>query len=453
MKLPEEFQKRMHYLLGTEYQEFLESYDKPRFHGLRVNTMKIGVEDFLKISPFRLTPVPWTDNGFYFEAKDRPAKHPYYAAGLYYLQEPSAMFPARILGIKPGDRVLDLCAAPGGKSTQAAAELKGQGILVSNDLSGERTKALTKNLDLFGVSNAVITNELPEKLAAKFFGWFNKILVDAPCSGEGMFRKDSDAVHQWGIYSSTKCSMLQGEILACAEQMLSPGGKMVYSTCTFAPEENEQVLERLLAKCPALNLVDIKKDHGFCSGRPEWAGGDQKLARTVRLWPHRIQGEGHFIALLEKSGEGPVLQQVEKNYFDDSILEDYFRFVQENLRIMPSGQYQLYGEHLYLQSSGFMDFRNINVVRPGLYLGMLKKNRFQPAHSLALALKKDDFQRVVDFPAGAREILQYLKGETLYRYGEKGWTAVCVDGFPLGWAKQLEGVLKNHYIKGWRHLS
>ena len=455
MKLPEEFCRIMSSYLGTEYEDFQASYQLPRHYGLRINTLKISVSDFLKISPFDLQSVPWTGSGFYLKEEDKPAKHPYYHAGLYYIQEPSAMVPAEILGIEPGDRVLDLCAAPGGKSTHAAAFLKGEGVLVSNDISADRTKSLVRNLELFGVKNSVITNETPERLVRNFSRYFDKIIIDAPCSGEGMFRKDPDLVRQWGIYSSKKCNVLQRDILFYAAQMLRRGGRMVYSTCTFSPQENEEIINEFLKKNSDFFLVDIPKEHGFAAGRPEWGQNEPELSKTVRLWPHRVKGEGHFVAVLQKTGEEDIKVEEDVNTREASEkeLEDFRLFVDENLNRRFKGQYILFGEHLYLRPSGIPNLNGIKLIRPGWYLGMLKKNRFVPSHSMALALKKGAFKKVLDFPSTSKNLSGYLKGETLFLDQDKGWTIVCVDGFPVGWGKQVGSILKNHYPKGWRLIK
>jgi len=450
MKLPEEFCLKMQGLLGAEYQDFLASYDHVRFQGLRVNTLKISVEEFRKISPFSLTPIPWSNSGFYISEEERPAKHPYYHAGLYYIQEPSAMAPVRVLDVQPGDRVLDLCAAPGGKSTQIAADLKGSGLLISNDLSTSRTKALTKNIELFGAANVIVLNENPDKLAARFPDFFSKILIDAPCSGEGMFRKDPDAAHNWGIYSSEKCVLMQRDILTSAGKMLAPGGSMVYSTCTFNGEENEKMIDLFLKKHSDFKLTTISLLDGWEKGRADWAGGNQELSKTVRLWPHKLKGEGHFVALLQKKGFFEPASIDVPSLEEKKDLTDFTNFLKENLKTELYGRIESYGDRLYLQPSLVPEMNGIKVVRPGLYLGTLKKNRFEPSHGLVLALKKHSIKRTLDLDVNSREISNYLKGETLNVTGERGWTGVLVNGFPVGWGKQLEGILKNYYPKGWR---
>ncbi|KKO52781.1 RsmB/NOP family class I SAM-dependent RNA methyltransferase [Paenibacillus sp. DMB20] len=316
-KLPTPFEAKMKSLLGDEFDPFKRSYDQIPHAGIRINTLKIGVSDFTEISPFELEPIPWCKTGFYVKEGARPGLHPYYHAGLYYIQEPSAMAPVELLGVEPGDRVLDLCAAPGGKSTQIAAKLCGSGHLVSNDLHPDRTKALAKNLEMYGVRNAVVLNESPERIAEAFPRYFNKILIDAPCSGEGMFRKDEDMLKYWEEASPLKYAAMQKEILASAAKMLSAGGTMVYSTCTFSPEENEGIIAAFLKDHSEFSVVPIGDSEWFSPGEaawlekhglPEWglngredAAFIAQTAGTGRLWPHRVKGEGHFMAVLRKS--------------------------------------------------------------------------------------------------------------------------------------------------------
>ena len=255
MNLPEKFTEKMRGLLGDEYESFLKSYEEGRNFGLRVNTAKISPEEFQKIAPFHLKRIPWVENGFYYEEQDRPARHPFYYAGLYYLQEPSAMSPASRLEIERGDKVLDLCAAPGGKATELGAKLRGEGLLVANDISASRARALLKNVEIFGIPNAFLINEVPAKIADQFEEFFDKILVDAPCSGEGMFRKDPDVAKVWSQEKSLECSRIQKDIILSAAKMLAPGGMMLYSTCTFSPEENEEVIQYLLDSRSDFSLI------------------------------------------------------------------------------------------------------------------------------------------------------------------------------------------------------
>ncbi|OME99753.1 rRNA cytosine-C5-methyltransferase [Paenibacillus amylolyticus] len=311
VKLPLIFAERMKSLLGDEFEQFMKSYEQSPHAGLRVNTLKISMEQFDEIAPFDLRPIPWCETGFYVPHGVKPGLHPYYHAGLYYIQEPSAMAPVELLQVEPGDRVLDLCAAPGGKTTQIAAKLQGKGVLVTNDIHAERTKALAKNVELYGVRNAVVLNESPERIANAFPHYFDKVLIDAPCSGEGMFRKDEDMVKSWEHHSVEKCVLMQRDILETAARLLAPGGTIVYSTCTFAPEENEAMIAEFLNVNHDFVVRDIPEETGFAPGRPEWvrqmmpekaeeteAVLDQTLG-TARLWPHLLEGEGHYVAVLQ----------------------------------------------------------------------------------------------------------------------------------------------------------
>lgn len=454
MKLPEEFLDKMKSLLGEEeFEKFLDSYKLPRYYGLRINRLKCSVEDFKKVTPFNIEEVPWTKDGFYYEEGASPGKHPYYHAGLYYIQEPSAMLPGAILGTMPGEKVLDLCAAPGGKTVQIAADLKGEGLLVSNDISSDRVKALVKNIELCGIKNAVVTNDTPQKLATVLGGYFDRILVDAPCSGEGMFRKDEDAARSWMNFKCEKCASMQREILESVDEMLKPGGTLVYSTCTFSPEEDERMIVEFMDKHPYYELQEIPKLGGIASGRPEWGNGSEELSKTARLWPHKLRGEGHFVAKLKKIG-GPEADSVR---FDKGWTlnkpEELAAFEAANLNVELSGYFSVKGKNLYNLPCEMPDLKGVKVAKFGMYIGELDRGRLEPSHSLAIALKREDFKRSVDFSADSREAISYLKGETLMLEGEKGITAICFDGFVAGLAKQTGDMLKNQYPKGWRKMS
>lgn len=300
-QLPSAFTQRMQSLLPHDFEAFLDSYRGEAFHGLRVNTLKVALESFRQISPFPLDPISWCPQGFRYPDGVRPGKHPYHACGLYYLQEPSAMSPAEALGAQPGERILDLCAAPGGKSTQLAAALRGEGLLIANEIHPQRARILAENLERCAVRNAVVTNETPERLQERFPQFFDRILVDAPCSGEGMFRKLPEAISDWSEEKVAECHRMQIDILDAAARMLKPGGTLVYSTCTFAPLENEQSITSFLARHPEFSLIAFPHHECFAPGHPEWA--DPSLAdlqMTARLWPHKLEGEGHFLAKLKK---------------------------------------------------------------------------------------------------------------------------------------------------------
>lgn len=461
LRLPEKFQERMQDLLKEEWPQLLSSWKKPEQQGLRVNTLKISSQEFVDRAPFEVEPVPWEEAGFYLLSADKPAKHPYFQAGLYYLQEPSAMAPVPCLGVQPGDKVLDLCAAPGGKSTQIAARLQGSGLLVCNDNNRERVKALVWNLERCGVSNAVVTWEEPARLAGVFPSFFDKILIDAPCSGEGMFRRDERAVKSWEEYNSTVCASIQKEILTYAAQMLKPGGKMLYSTCTFAPEENEAVLAAFLKKHPGFSLEELPLGHGWDTGRIDWLPGKndkrEDIKKARRLWPHKTRGEGHFLALLKKqdaSADNAAALTPKYLAANDREADNEFRplldFVSENLRFSLKGPFIKQGQYVYKCPAGLPALGSLQVPRPGWFLGTLAHNRFEPSQALAMALRIDDVKNCISFPSGDSDVSRYLRGETLMHEGEKGWTLIALEGFPLGWGKQSGQFIKNHYPPKWR---
>ncbi|NOU97917.1 rRNA cytosine-C5-methyltransferase [Paenibacillus sp. LMG 31456] len=514
-QLPEAFLTKMERMLGEQYSAFLASYEDTRWYGLRINTLKCSVEQFLSLSELDLKPIPWTPTGFYYREEDRPGKHPHYHAGLYYIQEPSAMAPVELLDVHPGERVLDLCAAPGGKSTQIAAKLEGQGVLVTNDIHSDRVKALVKNIELSGVRNAVVLNEQPEKLQRPFEGYFDKILIDAPCSGEGMFRKEEDMAKAWQPDWVKKYAEMQRELLRQAAVMLRSGGRIVYSTCTFSPEENEAMIAEFLQAHPRFKVLAVSPEHGFRSGEPAWVDLDmasynketegavssvsestkQAVEGTVRLWPHLLHGEGHFAAVLECSSDDENQLLEEKQCLQETPepfeavkarkqakrshgtegsrpsvkvkgqpvidLQWLYQFMEENTLDIAFSNIILHGDHVYAAPEGLPDLNGIRVIRPGWYLGCLRKQRFEPSHALAMGMRASDAVRMVSLSSADAIAIRYLKGETLEIAEErvirsrsaiplKGYCLVCIDGYPVGWGKWLDGMLKNEYPAGWR---
>ncbi len=458
MKLPESFANRITEQLGGESSAYFACLESPMNHGIRVNTAKISVEDFLAISPFELSPIPWTTNGFYYDDKKyTPSKHPYYYAGLYYIQEPSAMMPASALEINEGDMVLDICAAPGGKSTELAAKLNGTGFLVSNDISNSRAKALLKNLELFGVANMCVASEPPNKLSSRFINAFDKILVDAPCSGEGMFRKSTSMVTAWENNGVDMFAGLQRGILNEVVKMLKPGGTMLYSTCTFSPEENERSVEYLLSLDESLELLDVPKHDGFMDGRPEWGETENAhLAKCARLWPHRIKGEGHFVALIHKKEDdhtfGGASSFSKKPCKLDANALEFLKQI-KNPSFNTNNIIDNSGKLFYVPDT-MPDLSGLRLLRQGLFLGEVKKNRFEPSQALAMHLAKGQYGAEVSLPADDDRVRKYLKGETIEvdEHLPNGYVLVEVDGYPLGWAKNNNGTLKNKYLPGWRMM-
>ena len=427
--LPEAFLQRMERQLGEEYPAFLESLERPRAVALRFNPLK-GQAPSL---PFVRDNVPWEPKGFYYDPESRPGLHPYHEAGVYYLQEASAMAPVALLDPQPGEKVCDLCAAPGGKTTQIAGRMLGEGFLLCNEINPKRAKILSRNMERLGVPNALVTNEHPDRLAQRFVGFFDRVLVDAPCSGEGMFRKEEAAVTDWSQETVEMCARRQAEILHSAAQMVRPGGLLVYSTCTFAPEEDEMAVAAFLEAHPefAPEIVDAP----WFVTAPN--GGH-------RMWPHKLLGEGHFAAVLRKNGgeeeEVPELK-------GEKLPKQWQEFAKSLDIRLPAGKALMFGQNLFWAPEEMPDISRLKVLRPGLELGEVKKDRFEPAHALAMWLK--DCKNTVSLEAEGPEIAAYMHGDVVASE-KKGWCLVKAGEFSLGWAKGDGRVLKNHYPKGLR---
>ena len=544
MSLDRIFENRMKAILGEEFDKFEDAITGERVKALRVNPLKaceseisanqsiIEAEDPVRAlisTDTESCSIPWESYGRIYE-EETPGKHPYHEAGVYYIQEPSAMAPVAYLDPRPGEKVLDLCAAPGGKSTQIAAKMRGEGILVSNEIDRKRAQILSLNIERCGVRNALVTNMKTADLSDIFEGYFDKILVDAPCSGEGMFRKNDEAENQWSLSNVELCAKRQSEIISFAVKMLAPGGKLVYSTCTFSPEEDElQVINLMRA---GLKPVKIEPYPGMVRASFDnlekvsmVTASDEALNQmylndvteeekcaisecAVRLWPHKLKGEGHFLAVLCKEGDEALktgLYSINgsiKPVKDDEI-KPFVEFVEENIngitiqsvcdneqnergynlaylestngadkKALKKGKKKnnkknsnaaiclsgilngipfMFGNQLYLAPKGLPGLSGLSVLRTGLHLGTMKKDRFEPSHSLALALNADNVRRKLDLSSDSAEVMSFIGGQTL-RYPQKdpGWYIVTVDGYTLGWAKYAGGVFKNHYPKGLR---
>lgn len=421
MNLPESFKERMKKDLDNEYSAFLESYNRSAYIALRVNTLKLPVDDFKNLVDFTGAAVDWCPTGFYYDGKK--GSHFSSIAGLFYSQEPSAMIAAELAEVKPGDKVLDLCAAPGGKSTQLAAKLEGKGLLVSNEINAGRAKILCENIERMGIRNAVVTNMHPEKMESAFAGFFDKIVVDAPCSGEGMFRKDPIAMQEWSIEHTLSCASRQKAILDSAYKMLAPGGRLVYSTCTFSRAENEETAEEFAAKYNDIEIINMH-----------------------RLMPHKIKGEGHFSAVFKKIGIEDDIKRSFPLPAKKDMVNEYRKFEKENLNIVLDGVFVSFGDYLYLMPDEMISLDKIKCVRSGLLLGEVRKGRFIPGHHLCMALKCIDFKRTIS--ADEIQLQSYFRGEAISGLGEKGYGAVLYDGkYPVGWYKLSDGQAKNHYPK------
>ena len=470
--LPPPFVQRMRTLLGGEADAFFAAIMAEEQRGLRVNLLKLDASEWEQRSPWLVENVPWCSSGYYLPPEARPGKHPYHAAGLFYVQEPSAMAVVEALDVRPGQRVLDLAAAPGGKATQIAALLGGSGVLLANEIERSRVKALGENLERWGVRNVVLTHETPERLADTLGPIFDRVLLDAPCSGEGMFRKSVTARLEWSAEHVVGCALRQANILLTAARLVRPGGRLVYSTCTFAPEENEQRIAEFVGGHGAWAIDDILRQPEMSDGHPEWAAPRlPELARAVRLWPHKSRGEGHFIAVLEnRAAKGAAIpsepvpergHEVRRRSHDrrnqpapldrpsDGAMEAWKGFELQALRVtLPRERIFSHGGQLYLRAAETPRLDGLRIVRPGLWLGEAKPGRFEPAHALALALAGADAANSVtlDVEAAGR----YLHGETIAADGPPGWVLVTLERWPIGWGRRAGSVVKNFYPKGLR---
>lgn len=476
---PEEFLVRMQDMLGREDEAFFAALQEEPKKALRFNPLKSLVPDDYSDSLSLGKNVPWEAMGKYYDTF-AAGKHPFHEAGVYYIQEPSAMAPVSYLDVRENLRILDLCAAPGGKSTQIAGMMMGTGLLVSNEIVPKRAKILSENIERMGISNAIVTNESPQRLADYFPGYFDRILVDAPCSGEGMFRKNCDAASEWSKENVILCAHRQDDILESADIMLKCGGRLVFSTCTFAPDEDEGTVARFLNRHPEYRLVEVPLYEGMERGRADYlnyafeendAYLSADISGSVRIWPHKFQGEGHFIAVLEKgpfsdtfgkitlapASKGGLQKSLSKKEISD-FTEFQNNLINKEMFNSDNSTFIKFGDNLYRLPKDAPNLKGLKVERPGLHLGTYLKNRFEPAHALSHFLSATEAVNAYDMLSDCPEVKMYLNGQALrpsdgllrINNEKSGWVLVSVEGFSLGWGKYAGGMIKNHYPKGLR---
>ncbi|MCR5748130.1 MAG: RsmF rRNA methyltransferase first C-terminal domain-containing protein [Lachnospiraceae bacterium] len=474
--LPQNFIERMKKDLGDEAEAFLGAYFALPKKALRINNLKVNAEKEAILTK-GMQAVPWEKHGFYYMERDMfaedmdevpkeeawriaPGKSSLHSAGAYYIQEPSAMAPVSMLDIRPGMCVLDLCAAPGGKTTQIASKMEGKGLLIANEPVPERAKILSQNIERLGIRNAMVVSHDPSALEKTFPATFDRILVDAPCSGEGMFRKDRTAVEEWSEETVKKCAARQEKILDAAVAMLKPGGRLVYSTCTFAKEEDEGQIARILAKYPGLHIPFMSPFAGIKAG---------DIEGTFRIWPQDGLGEGHFMAVVERDGASDIAglgyvgpKQKSLSNKEKQQASSYFAFVDELIHnsmlkkelISPERLFLFKNNICFLPENGIPDLEGLKVLRAGIELGEIRKDRFIPSHAFALVLGQDDVIRHYDMEIDGEETRNYLNGQSFQlkdpTLQDGGWCLMTCAGISLGWAKIADGILKNHYPKGLR---
>ena len=470
MNLPDSFKERMKGVLGDEYDAFIASFDDPPVKGIRLNTAKTDPScrsSIVSCLTGEVRPVPWTSCGYY-SSSENSGRDPYYHAGVYYPQDPSAMLPAEIICAKPGELILDLCAAPGGKACRIGEDLKGVGLLVANEINSERSKALNRNIERTGIINCVILNESPQSIAMRLPGFFDKILIDAPCSGEGMFRRDPRAVKSWSDYGPEQVSHLQYEIITEAAKALRPGGEIVYSTCTFAQIEDELLINRFLEDHPGFVIVPHKDIEGVTHSTKGF----------MRIWPHKAEGDGHFCVHLRDTApaaefgydlavrpdKGSITTKIVnkvREYMSDILTPDslgtFMETLEEKLMIQGSG--------VYVTPVAMSLFDRMKIVKSGFFVGEIKTTKterfFCPSNSFPLTLNKDMIREdsSLDLSHSDPDLIRYLKGETITidnanypMLKRSGVIVIMVDGFPLGLGKNNNGTVKNLYPKAWRLL-
>ena len=441
MELPAAFEKRMQDMLGAEYTAFRASYNEPHKRGIRLNTVKCTKEQLEHALPFTLVQTPFSLLSFYVPTDTKMAALPLYHAGAFYSQEPSASSAVTLLAPEPGDKVLDLCAAPGGKSTQIAALTGDTGLLWSNEVVRNRAAILSSNLERMGVRNTVVSSVYPEMLAEKLGGDFDKVLVDAPCSGEGMFRRDPVAVQEWSPEHVETCAVRQLAILSSAAQCVREGGILVYSTCTFSTEENEGVVQKFLESHPEFVLE--KPNVTF--GRPAY-GVD-----AVRIFP-MDGGEGHFAARFRRVA--PCEERFAPFSFKpDRETQAHAEELYTSLFTDAPGRFQRVRDRVILLPNELPDIAGLSVLRAGVEFGEAKKNRIEPAHGIFMASRAENCRSVLHLTSNDPALFAFLRGEEIPAEGLSGYTAVAADGIVTGFGKASNGVLKNRYPKGLRtHL-
>ena len=446
--LPLAFKDRMMTILGDEFSEYEKALSEAPVKGFRVNTDKISLEDFEKINIFGSEKITYVENGYYLDY-EKAGNHPYHHAGMIYIQEPGAMAPAECVDIDPDWKILDMCAAPGGKSSQLKNKLGEKGILVSNEIVSSRCKILTGNFERLGLKNAVTTCMDTSKLARLYPDTFDLIMVDAPCSGEGMFRKEDIAIDEWSEENVKMCAKRQSEILDNAAICLKNGGYIVYATCTFSLEENEMAVDAFLSRHEEFELVRVRKavEYATADGINFDGCKTENISFARRFYPHKAKGEGQFMAVLhnkyESSSPYPAVKtaqdKIDKTVYDflGSVLTDY----DKDKVLMYNGNPVYFTPDFPVKKG--------TAFSCGVTIGEIRKNYIQPHHQFFMAMG-DKFKRKIELEPDSDEMKKYLHGEEIEVECDNGWAVITTNGCSVGGVKVVNGRAKNHYPKGLR---
>ncbi len=437
MKIPEEFDKKMNKIIPF-YDKFLEELDKDSVKGINVNTTKISTKEFKKIFPYKIKKIPYSDNSFYLEENVKIGNHPYHHAGLFYSQDPGACMPINSINIKEDYKVLDLCSSPGGKSIQVAQLLK-KGFLVSNEYDKKRADILYSNIERMGLNNVIVTNASCEQLSKVYKGYFDLVIIDAPCSSEGMFRKNYEAIKNYSIDNIKLCSKRQKDILSNAYNMVKTDGFILYSTCTYEKEENEDIVEWF---CKNYNY-ELKKLKNIDKYTVK---GLEPAQYSRRFYPHISKGEGQFMALMQNKNKVSKYADIRENKkpIKERIIDEFLKNldIKLDIYIMNNKVFTLGGEVP----------NNINVISSGVQIGEVKNNYFLPNHYLCMAYGKH-FKNKCILDINDERVLKYLRGEEINYECPNGYGVIIVNEYPLGFFKAVNGKLKNHYPKGLRNVK
>ena len=451
--LPERFCERARELLGEEYPDFLAALEGEAIRGVRANLIKTNAKRVSELFGEEINPLDYCDNGFTVESSIRLGHTAEHHAGMIYAQDPGAMATVAAIELRGDELVLDACAAPGGKSSQVAEQLT-TGSLLSNEYVPKRAKIIVGNFERLGVKNALVTSLDTAQLGKMYDAVFDLVIVDAPCSGEGMFRKSEEALAEWSEENVRLCAERQIDILNNLAPTVKGGGRLLYSTCTYAPEENEFAVDAFLKSHPDFHIVRVKDEvERVTRDGIRFEGiSAENIEYCRRFYPHVSRGEGQFLALLERENNNKMSAFIYNDCTkplsksERSAVEAFFR---DSLTEAPEGRLAKYGENIVLISHG-LPVPPHSVFMSGVLVGEIAGSVFKPSHQF-FSVFGELFKSRLYLTQGDREVDDYLLGREIASEAKNGWCAVIYEGSCLGGGKVSGGRLKNHYPKGLRN--